>query len=378
MKPNNRIFLSPPHMGGTEIDYVMQAFNSNYIAPAGPQLNEFEKKFCELTGFRHAVAVSSGTAAMHLALLHLGVGSGDVVLASTLTFIGSVGPVSHLGAELVFVDSDRKSWTMDPEWLRQGIADCKKAGRLPKAVIPTDLYGQSCDVDTIKSVCDPEGIPVIVDSAEALGATCRGRSAGKGTEAAVFSFNGNKIITTSGGGLLAADDPAIIESSRYLSTQARQPLPHYEHLDVGFNYRMSNVVAAIGIGQLEVVPDRVRRKREIFSLYEQALADVPGVQLMPEADWGVCNRWLTVLTIDAGRFGCGYDAVMQRLEQNNIESRPVWKPMHLQPVFAGRRCLGGEVAESLFATGLCLPSGTAMSDEQVQMVAEIVRGCGGS
>jgi dTDP-4-amino-4,6-dideoxygalactose transaminase len=264
---------------------------------------------------------------------------------------------------------------MDPNLLEEEIQWWKQRGKLPSAVIPTDLYGQSCDIDTIKSICDKDGIPVIVDSAEALGATYKGRAAGRGTEAAVFSFNGNKIITTSGGGLLASDDEEIIKQSRFLATQAREPLPHYEHTTVGYNYRMSNIVAAIGLGQLEVVPDRVARKREIFSIYSSVLSDLPGVAMMPEAGWGRCNRWLTVFSLDPAKSSCSPLKIMQKLESENIESRPVWKPMHLQPVFKQNRFVGSGVSEQLFDTGLCLPSGTAMSDDDVRMVANLVADC---
>ncbi len=371
----NRIFLSPPHMGGNETRYVMEAFESNYVAPAGPQLNRFEEVYKELTGFEHCVAVASGTAAMHLALRHLGVGPGDCVLASTLTFIGSVSPIWFQGAESIFIDSCWESWNMDPQLLEDELTELAKGGRRPKAVIPTDLYGQSCDLMTIIEICDRFDVPVVCDCAESLGASHRGQSTGKGARAAVSSFNGNKILTTSGGGILASDDADIIDQARYLATQARLNVPHYEHETIGYNYRMSNIVAAIGIGQLEVLQLRVQQKRQINAWYKEELGDVPGIRFMPSADYGVENCWLTVIQIDHTAFGVGPLAVMRALDQENIESRPVWKPMHCQPAYAGCRVRGGRVAEQLYANGLCLPSGTAMNRETVQEICGLIRAC---
>ena len=328
-----RIFLSPPHMGGEELRFVQEAFQSNYIAPLGPQVDAFEREFAERTGLRHAVAVSSGTAAMHLALRTLGVGSGDEVMASTLTFIGSVTPILFQGAVPVFIDADRTSWNMDPDLLAEELEACRKRGRLPKAVIPTDLYGQCADLDRILAACAPHDIPVVSDAAEALGATYKGRSPGQGARAVIFSFNGNKIITTSGGGMLAADDKELIETARFLSTQARDPAPHYEHSQLGYNYRMSNILAAIGRGQLRALDERVEAKRRIFEFYRHALGDLPGIEFMPEASYGQCTRWLTVIQITPDEFGADRETVRLALEEENIESRPLWKPMHLQPVF---------------------------------------------
>ncbi|WP_284690583.1 DegT/DnrJ/EryC1/StrS family aminotransferase [Salidesulfovibrio onnuriiensis] len=375
MSKPDRIFLSPPHMGGHELDYVHQAFEANFIAPAGPQLAEFEKRFCELTGFGHCLALASGTAAMHLALRRLGVERGDVVIASTLTFIGSVSPATFLGAELVFVDCDPVSWNMDPVLLEQAIAMATDKGRRVGAVIPTDLYGQCADYDRIREICDRHGIPLVIDAAESVGASYKGRPAGRGGRAAIYSFNGNKIITTSGGGMLASDDGELIDKARWLSQQARDAAPHYEHSTIGYNYRMSNVVAAIGLGQLDVLPDRVARRREIFSWYERALGGLPGVTLAPEADYGVHNRWLTVALFDES-FGAAPERVRLALEAENIESRPVWKPMHLQPVFRDAAVVGGAVAEDLFTRGLCLPSGTAMTEGDLERVAAVIRRCG--
>lgn len=374
----SRIFLSPPHIGELEQEFVRQAFESNYIAPAGPEIKAFEQAFCEYTGIRHCVALSSGTAAMHLALKELGVGPGDEVIGSTLTFVGSISPVFFLGASVVLVDCDRTSWCMDPDLLARELEAGLKQGKLPKAVVPTDLYGQCSDYDRIFSVCDRFDVPVVVDAAEAMGARYgrkAGVHAGKGARAAVFSFNGNKIMTTSGGGMLASDDKALIDRARFLSQQARNPVPHYEHTELGFNYRMSNVLAGIGRGQLAVLDDRVRRRREIFDYYYQALKDVPGIDFMPEADYGTANRWLTVILITPEQFGADREAVRLALEAENIESRPVWKPMHMQPVFQTThpcRVVGGKVSEDLFDRGLCLPSGTAMTSHDLDRIISTI------
>ena len=388
---NQRIFLSPPHMGGEELEYIRQAFESNYIAPLGPMVDAFEKAFTEVVGIQHAVALSSGTAAMHLALRNLGIGPGDEVFASTLTFIGSVTPIVFLGARPVFIDCDRGTWNMDLALLQEELDRCRQWGRLPKAVVPTDLYGQCMDLKRTVEICRRFDVPVVSDAAEALGATQNGRHAGAGANATVFSFNGNKIITTSGGGMLASDDRAFIEKARFLSQQARDPVPHYEHSCIGYNYRMSNIVAAIGMGQLECLEQRVVRKREIFAYYRSALEDLPGLTFMPEAAHGRSTRWLTVILIDPVEFGADRETVRLSLEGDNIESRPVWKPMHRQPVFRVNglssrektsadtlsawnvRKVGGEVADDLFAKGLCLPCGTAMSDQDLERVVHIIK-----
>jgi len=370
-----RLFLSPPHMSGLEQDFIAEAFASNYIAPLGPQVDAFEQEFAEKTGISNAVALSSCTAALHLALHVAGVRDGDEVIASTLTFIGSVSPITYLGGIPVFIDSDGLSWNMDTELLAEAIHSCSKNNRLPKAVVPTDLYGQCCDLDRILEICSPFDIPVIVDAAESLGATCRGRCSGVGAWSAAYSFNGNKIITTSGGGMLASDDADLIAQARFLSQQARDAAPHYEHSKIGFNYRMSNILAAIGRGQLAVLDERVNAKRRVFEKYQVALKDVAGLEFMPEAPYGQSNRWLTVVLISPDQFGADREAVRLALEKENIEARPVWKPMHLQPVFEGRRCVGGSVAEDLFRRGLCLPSGTAMSDDDIQRVTSVILNC---
>ncbi len=373
MQNHKRIYLSPPHLSGEEMKFVQEAFESNYIAPTGPMINLFEREFAEKVGIAHAVAVSSGTAAMHLAMRVLGVGAGDEVIASSLTFIGSVSPVVFQGATPVFIDSDRMSWNMDPNLLAEEIEACRKRGRMPKAVIPTDLYGQCADMDRIRKVCDPCGIPVISDSAEAIGSSYNGRGLGSAAKAAVYSFNGNKIITTGGGGMLASNDGDFIKRARFLSQQARDPAPHYQHSEIGYNYRMSNVLAAIGRGQLRVLDERVKAKRIIFDYYQKALGDLLGIEFMPEAPYGRSNRWLTVILVTPEIFGADREEIRIALEQENIESRPVWKPMHLQPVFKGCRIRGGRVSEDLFRRGLCLPSGTEMKEKDLERVVGVIR-----
>jgi len=364
-------------MAGTEIDLVRAAFESNYIAPLGPMVDAFEKELAAAVGMKHAAALASGTAAMHLALRELGVGPGDEVIASTLTFIGSVSPVAFLGGTPVFIDSEPETWAMDTNLLAEELKHCAQRGELPKAVVPTDLYGQCADLDRIRELCADYEVPVVADSAEALGATYKGRPAGHGARAAVYSFNGNKIITTSGGGALASDDEKLIEHARHLSAQARDPVPFYQHSEIGYNYRMSNILAAVGRAQLQVLEERVRQKRHIFDRYQSLLGDLPGLMFMPEAPYGKCNRWLTVILIDAKRFGAAPEHVRLALERRNIEARPVWKPMHAQPVFRDCRTRGGSVAERLFEKGLCLPSGTSLTDGDITRVCQEVRKCKG-
>jgi dTDP-4-amino-4,6-dideoxygalactose transaminase len=398
-----RIFLSPPHMSGLEQEFVRRAFRSNFIAPLGPMVDAFEQEFTEITGIPHAVALSSGTVAIHLALQGMGVGPGDTVIASNLTFVGSVTPILFLGATPILVDSDPETWTMDINLLSAVLEGCADSGQLPKAVLPTDLYGQCSDYDSMSEICEKYGVPLIVDAAEAMGAKYKGRHAGNGVDASIFSFNGNKIITTSGGGMLASKDGALVDYARFLSQQARDPFPHYEHSQLGYNYRMSNIVAAIGQGQLRSLEDRVRRKRAIFSYYQEALKGNAGITFMSEAPYGVSNRWLTVILVEPEQFGADREAIRLALEEQNIESRPVWKPMHLQPVFdcipisddnfpiakdgprsafhGPRRykayCIGGQVSETLFEKGLCLPSGTSMSDGDLERVVDVLIGCCG-
>lgn len=372
----DRIYLSPPHMSGHEASLVQEVFASNWIAPLGPQVDAFEAEFAAAVGAPHSLALSSGTAALHLALIHMGVGPGDEVLVSTLTFSASANPIVYLGARPVFIDSEQISWNLDPALVCETIERKARQGRLPKAVIPVHLYGQSADLDPILEVCARYDVPVVEDAAEALGATYRGRSPGVFGQAGIFSFNGNKIITTSGGGMLVSPDKELIEHARKLAQQARDPAPHYEHSEIGYNYRLSNVLAAIGRGQLQVLPERVRRKREIFQFYRHALAGLPGIAFMPEAPWGQSTRWLTVITVDPVQFGATREDIRVALEAENIESRPLWKPMHLQPVFRDCEVMGGAVAEALFRNGLCLPSGTAMDADDLARVAAVVQKLG--
>ena len=370
-----RIFLSPPHMGGNEQRYVSEAFASNYVAPVGPMVDRFEQEFAALTGIPHCVALSSGTAAIHLALRGLGVGTGDTVIASSLTFIGSITPILYQNATPIFIDADPATWNMDIDLLGQTLADLKKKNQLPKVVLPTDLYGQSCDQDAIRALCETYGVKLVVDAAESVGSAYHRGHAGALADAAAFSFNGNKIITTSGGGMLASHDKTLIDEARFLSQQARDPAPHYEHTTYGYNYRMSNIVAAIGCGQLEVLNDRVARRREIFVQYEKMLGALPGIRFMPEALTGKSNRWLTVMLVDARQFGADRETIRLALEAKNIEARPVWKPMHLQPVFKDAAMVGGSVSEALFRDGLCLPSGSSMSDADLNHVTDAVMAC---
>jgi pyridoxal phosphate-dependent aminotransferase EpsN len=320
-------------MSGREPARLAEAFASNYIAPVGPQLDAFEQAFAARIGLPQALALNSGTAAMHLAFRALGVGPGDTVFCSTLTFIASIAPALQLGATPVFIDADAASWCMDPALLEQALDQAAAQGRLPKAVVAVDLYGQSCDMDPILALCRPRGIPVIEDAAEALGATYKGAPAGQRGDLAVYSFNGNKIITTSAGGMLVSRDRDLIGKCRFWATQARSPASHYEHAELGYNYRMSNLLAAVGCAQLDVLEERVAARRAIFDRYVAQLGSLPGISFMPEAPYGRCSRWLTVLQLDPS---CGTtpEAVRLALEQENIEARPVWKPMHLQPVFA--------------------------------------------
>ena len=373
--PNKRIYLSPPHMSEHEQALVQEAFGSNYIAPLGPMVDAFEDEFCAKIGISNSVALISGTAALHLALQMVEVKPGDEVWTSTLTFIGSVSPINYLGARPVFVDSDLATWNMNPELLAKELKKRADRGMLPRALVLVHLYGQCADMAPIIEICEHYGVALVEDAAEALGATYGDSSAGTMGKAGIFSFNGNKIITTSGGGMLVSDDESLVNQARMLAAQARDPAPHYEHSQIGYNYRMSNILAAIGRGQLRVLDERVAAKRKIFNLYQKTLGDVPGIEFMPEASYGVSNRWLTVILINPEKYGVDHETVRLALEEENIESRPIWKPMHLQPVFKGYECIGGEIAEELFSRGLCLPSGTALSNEDLNRVIKVILKC---
>lgn len=367
-----RIFLSPPHMSGRELLLIQEAFASNYVAPVGPMVDALEREFAERIDVSGATAVASGTAALHLVLRLLGVGAGDEVWTSSLTFIGGVSPICQLGAQPVFFDVSPATWTIDTALLAEEMRSAARRGRLPKVVVPTDLYGQSCDIDAILEICASYDVPVVTDSAEALGATYKGRPVGSAGAAAVFSLNGNKIITSSGGGVIVSGDPALTDQARFLAQQARDPAPHYEHTTLGYNYRLSNICAAIARGQLAVLDDRVEARRSVFERYHTGLGDLPGIDFMPEAGYGRCTRWLTVMLIDATRFGAFPEGIRCALESANIEARPVWKPMHMQPVFAQARRVGGAISEDCFARGLCLPSGSAFDPRDQQRVIDII------
>ncbi|EPX65393.1 4-keto-6-deoxy-N-Acetyl-D-hexosaminyl-(Lipid carrier) aminotransferase [Cystobacter fuscus DSM 2262] len=368
-----RIYLSSPHLGSLERGFVDDAFASNWIAPLGPHVDAFQEEFARCVGAPHALALSSGTAALHLALQLVGVSAGDEVLVSTLTFSASVNPIRYLGASPVFIDSERASWNMDPTLLSEELEARARSGRLPRAVVVVHLYGQCADLEPILAACDRHGVPVVEDAAEALGSTYKGRTPGTLGRVGIYSFNGNKIITTSGGGMLVSPDEELVRHALKLATQARDPAAHYQHSEIGYNYRLSNVLAAIGRGQLRVLEDRVAARRRNHDFYVRALAEVPGITFMPEAPWGRHTRWLTTLTIDPARFGANREAVRLALEREDIEARPVWKPMHLQPVFAAFERRGGEVAEELFQNGLCLPSGSNLTPDDLARVVEVVR-----
>jgi dTDP-4-amino-4,6-dideoxygalactose transaminase len=369
-----RIYLSPPHLGSEELRLVQEAFTSNWIAPLGPHVDAFEREFATATGCRHAAALSSGTAALHLAMRQLGVGPGDEVFCSTLTFVATANPIVYQGAVPVFIDSDAATWNMDPALLAAELDEAVRRRRRPRAVVVVHLYGQSADLDPILDACRRHGVPLVEDAAEALGAQYRGRTPGTFGRFGAFSFNGNKIITTSSGGMLVSPDGAEIEHVRFLASQAREPAPHYEHKDVGFNYRMSNVLAAIGRGQLRVLRERAAARRRTFAFYARALGGVPGLSFMPEAPFGQASRWLTVVQVDREDFGASAEDIRRHLERCNIEARPVWKPMHLQPAFAGCPTIDRGVAGRLFDRGLCLPSGSGLGEDELDRVIDVLAG----
>ncbi len=366
-----RILLSVPHMSGAEEAYLLQAFASNWLSTVGPNLTAFEAEFQAHVGLP-AVAVSSGTAAIHLGLRLLGVGPGDEVFCSTLTFAASANPIRYLGAEPVFLDSDFATWNLDPERLRVALRERARTNKLPRALIVVHLYGQCADMDPILEACARYEVPVLEDAAEALGASYRGRPAGTLGSVGVFSFNGNKIITTSGGGMLVSPRAGWAEKARFWASQARDPGLAYEHSELGYNYRMSNVLAGIGRGQLEVLELRVRQRRAIARRYSDSLADLPGLCFMPQAPYGVHTNWLSCFLIEEERFGCSRDELIRLLNAAGIESRPVWKPMHLQPLYAACRRYGGEVAEDLFRRGICLPSSSSLPlEDQLYVIHQI-------
>jgi dTDP-4-amino-4,6-dideoxygalactose transaminase len=367
----SRIFLSPPHVFGQERELVEEAFASNWLSSLGPHIGKFEEEFCATVNVPHAVALSSGTAGLHLAMRLLDVQAGDTVICSSLTFSASANPILYEKAIPIFVDSDA-TWTMDPNMLEDALKAASIRGRMPKAVIAVDLYGQSADYHTIETICERFGVPLVEDAAEALGATYRGQPVGRAGKLAVFSFNGNKIITTSGGGMLVSADKSLVDRARFLATQARDPAPHYQHSSVGFNYRLSNVLAGIGRAQLATLPHRVDARRRIFDRYVNRLGSLPGFSFMPEAGYGTCTRWLTCLTINPSAAATTREIIRVALEAEDIESRPVWKPMHLQPIFASCLMHGGAVSQRLFEDGLCLPSGSNLRDDEQDRVIAVI------
>ncbi|BCY13003.1 aminotransferase class I/II-fold pyridoxal phosphate-dependent enzyme [Actinoplanes sp. L3-i22] len=368
-KQQPRIYLSPPDVTDLERKLLLAAFDSNWVAPVGPDLDAFEARCAELTGVRHAVALSSGTAALHLALIAAGVRRGDTVLVPSFTFAATANAVMYLGARPVFLDSTPESWNVDPQILADELRGRAVRGQLPRAVITVDMYGQCADYGPIADACDRYGIPLIEDAAEALGATYRGRPAGSFGLAGVLSFNGNKIATTGGGGVLVTDDGSVAKQVRHLATQAREPVPHYEHRTIGYNYRLSNLLAAVGRGQLQRLPQLIEARRVTGEHYRAALGDLPGVTFQPVASYGVPNRWLTCLLLESGL----RDRIIHELEKVNIEARPTWKPMHLQPAYQDCVMRGGAVSADLFHRGLCLPSGSALTGHDRERVVAAVR-----
>jgi dTDP-4-amino-4,6-dideoxygalactose transaminase len=364
-----RIFLSPPHVGDAERAMLLDAFDSNWVAPLGPHVDAFEAEMAGRLGVRRAVALSSGTAALHLALLSLGVGEGDTVLVPTMTFAATANAVTYVGAQPVFVDSDPSTWCLDPVLVEAELKRRLDAGEPVAAIVTVDLYGQCCDYDALTELSDRYGIPLIEDAAEALGSSYRGKAAGAFGAAGVLSFNGNKILTTSGGGMLVTDRDDIADAAKHLATQAREPVLHYEHRDIGYNYRLSNLLAAVGRAQLAQLPGRVAARRRINAVYTEAFREVRGVTMMPQAPYGESNCWLTCVLLDPDEFASP-EQVCRFLAGHDIEARPTWKPMHLQPVFRETQRVGGAVSEAIYASGVCLPSGSALTRAQQRRVIE--------
>ncbi|WP_374725442.1 DegT/DnrJ/EryC1/StrS family aminotransferase [Neobacillus drentensis] len=378
MKQEKRIFLSPPHLSGKEQKYIDEAFKTNWVAPLGPNVDAFEKEITHFVGANEAVAVSSGTAAIHLALCLLDVKKGDKVFCSSLTFIASATPIIYQGAEPVFIDSEPDTWNMSPQALEKAFKEAWHVGELPKAVIVVNLYGQSAKMDEILSICNHYNVPIIEDAAESLGSTYKGKASGTFGQFGVFSFNGNKIITTSGGGMLISNDSVACKKARFLATQARDPAPHYQHSSIGYNYRMSNILAGIGRAQLEILEERVKNRRLIFERYFQELSQIPGIYFMPELENTRSNRWLTSLTINETESQVTVEEVLKALTDENIEARPVWKPLHMQPVFKGAKYYPHteceSISEQLFKTGICLPSGSNLSVKDQMRIINCIKG----
>jgi dTDP-4-amino-4,6-dideoxygalactose transaminase len=365
-----KIWLSSPHMGGSEQKYVSQAFDTNWIAPLGPHVDGFEKQLQDYLGVGHAAALSSGTSALHLALIQAEVGLCDYVLCSSFTFSASANPIVYQGAIPVFIDSETTSWNMDPDLARKAILELQSQGKKPKALVLVHLYGMPAPMEPFMEICREFQMVLIEDAAEALGSTWKGKAMGTFGDFGVLSFNGNKIITTSGGGALVSDNADAIQKARFLSTQARDPAPHYQHSQIGYNYRMSNVLAGIGRGQMEVLPERIQKRRENHSYYQQELGSLPGISFLPEPEGAFSNRWLTCILVDDEKSGgISREDIRLHLEKDNIESRPLWKPMHMQPIFSDYPFFNSGVAEYLFETGLCLPSGSNLTLADLQRVS---------
>lgn len=373
---NKRIYLSPPHMSGEELSLVKEAFDQNWVAPAGPQIDAFEEELAAYNGIPFCTALSSGTAAIHLALVVLGAGPGDEVICSSFTFSASCNPIRYVGATPVFVDSEKDTWNMDPELLKEAIQDRTSTGKTIKAIIVVHGYGAAAQINSIMEIAKANGIPVIEDAAEALGTTISGKKLGTFGDIGIYSFNGNKIITTSSGGALVSENEAWAKEAHYLSNQAYERIPHYENRKVGYTYRLSNICASIGLGQLKVLDQRVQQRRSIFDFYHDALKEFDALSFQPELPGSQSNRWLTCIQVDPSKGnGATREDIRVALEERNIESRPLWKPMHLQPVFKDCPYYGGKVSEELFEKGLCLPSGSAMSVKELGEVVRIVGGC---
>ena len=368
-----RIFLSPPHMCGIEEKFVSDAFASNWIAPLGPFVDRFEQELGAYLSDHAVCALASGTSALHLGLLTLGIQKDDRVYCSDFTFSASCNIIRYCGAEPVFIDSEKDSWQMDPSLLEEKLAQDAKAGKLPKAVVVVDLYGISADFARIQPICAKYDIPILEDSAEALGSTRDGRQCGTFGKVSGFSFNGNKIITTSGGGALVSADRDIVQKARYLATQAREKRPYYHHITIGYNYRLSNLLAAVGCGQMTVLKDRIAKRRAIFDRYVEQLGNIEGISFMPEPKGACSNKWLTVMNIDPKVFKKNPEDLRQAMETENIETRWAWKPMHMQPIFEPCECIGGSVCEDIFNKSLCLPSGSSLTEDQQTRVCEAIR-----
>ena len=376
--PNKRIFLSSPHMSGGEMKYINEAFDQNWVAPLGPNVDAFEVSLAQYCSVKHAAALNSGTAAIHLALIILGINPGDEVLVSSFTFSATVNPIVYLGATPILIDSESGTWNMDTELLEKAIQERKAqdSGHRVKAIIVVHLYGMPANMDRIMEIANQYQIPVIEDAAEALGSRYMGNPVGSFGKMAILSFNGNKIITTSGGGALLSNDKDLIAKARFLATQSRDKAPHYQHSQIGYNYRMSNVLAGIGRGQMEVIDDRVKRRREIFSFYKENLGKHDGIEFTEEpGEAYFSNRWLTTVLIDPQKTDITSEELQVRLEKDNIETRPLWKPMHLQPVFESCPSFVNGTSEYLFSKGLCLPSGSNMSDEDIHRIISSIKKC---